>query len=490
MLADSLIKIGVTGELFHTIAGTAFADLWINDQRETWPIRSKRFQWWLRRSYYQETGSALGAGAIRAALDLLEARAQFDGPERAVYVRVAEHSGRIYLDLGDERWRAVEIGPDGWRVVDHPPVRFRRPPGLLPIPVPQRGGSIELLAPYLNLSSRNDFVLVTMWLLATLRSTGPYPALVISGEQGSAKTVLAKILKAIVDPNAAPARTLPREDRELFIAANNGHVLAFDNLSTLPLGLSDTLCRLASGGGFAIRQLYTDQDEVLFDAARPVILNGIEDFVTRPDLGDRAIFLTLPPITDVARRPEQKLWQDFLVARPFILGALLDALSHGLRKLPHVRVERLPRMADFIIWGTACETALWPVGTCAGAYAANRTAAVENVIDADPVADAVRAIMATRISWMGTASDLFRAAADLADVAMAIRSAEWPKNPRALAGRLRRAQTFLRILGIEVAFTREGRAGKRMIKMSAVDRVPWRGVTGGVRHRDHRHGAG
>jgi hypothetical protein len=469
MLVDSLIKIGVTGELFHTTTGTAFADLWINDQRETWPIRSKRFQWWLRRRYYQETGSAPSAGTIRSALDLLEARAQFDGPERAVYVRVAEHSGRIYLDLGDERWRAVEIGPDEWRVVDHPPVRFRRPPGLLPIPVPQRGGSIELLAPYLNLSSRNDFVLVTMWLLATLRSSGPYPALVISGEQGSAKTVLAKILKAIVDPNAAPARTLPREDRELFIAANNGHVLAFDNLSTLPLCLSDTLCRLASGGSFAVRKLYTDQDEVLFDAARPVILNGIEDFVTRPDLADRAIFLTLPPIKDAGRRPEQELWQDFLAARPFILGALLHVVSHGLGKLPQVRVERLPRMADFIIWGTACETALWPAGTFVGAYAANRTAAVEDVIDADPVADAVRAIMATRTSWIGTASDLFHIVADFTDDATETRSAGWPKNPRALAGRLRRAQTFLRMSGIEIAFTREGRAGTRMIKMSARD---------------------
>ena len=467
MLADALIKIGATVELFHTITGTAFADLWINGQRETWPIRSKQFRWWLRRSYYQATGIVPSAEAIRSALDLLEARAQFDGPQRTVYVRVAEHSGRIYLDLADERWRAVEIGPDGWEVVDYPPVRFRRPPGLLPLPIPQRGGSIELLAPYLNLSSRNDFVLVTMWLLAALRSGGPYPAMVISGEQGSAKTVLAKILKAMVDPNAAPARALPREDRELFIAANNGHVLAFDNLSSLPSGLSDTLCRLASGGGFAVRKLYTDQDEVLFDAARPVILNGIEDFITRPDLSDRAIFLTLPPITDGGRRPEQDLWQDFLAARPCILGALLDAVSHGLRKLPQVRFERLPRMADFMIWGAACETALWPAGTFADAYAANRTAAIENVIDADPVADAVRAIMATRITWMGTASDLLRAAADLTDGATAIRSAEWPKNPRALAGRLRRAQTFLRIMGIEIAFTRKGRAGTRIVKMRA-----------------------
>jgi hypothetical protein len=106
-------------------------------------------------------------------------------------------------------------------------------------------------------------------------------------------------------PNVAADR---REDRDLFIAASNGHVLAFDNVSGLPAWISDTLCRLATGGGFAVRQLYSDQDEVLFDAARPVILNGIEDIVTRPDLADRALFLTLEPIAEERRRPEQELW--------------------------------------------------------------------------------------------------------------------------------------------------------------------------------------
>ena len=190
---------------------------------------------------------------------MLEARAQFDAPERAVHIRVAEHAGRIYLDLADERWRAVEIGAEGWRVIGSPPVRFRRPPGMLPLPEPETGGSIEALRPLLNIPSQNEFILVVAWLLATLRSGGPYPLLAVSGEQGSAKTVLSKLLRALVDPNAAPVRALSREQRELMIAANNGHLLAFDNLSALPTWLSDALCRLASGGGFAVRQLYTDR---------------------------------------------------------------------------------------------------------------------------------------------------------------------------------------------------------------------------------------
>jgi hypothetical protein len=254
----------------------------------------------------------------------------------------------------------------------------------------------------------------------------------------------------------------------LFIAAHNGHVLTFDNLSSLPSSLSDTLCRLASGGSFAVRRLYSDQDEMLFDAARPMILN----FVTRPDLGDRAIFLALTPITDANRRSEPELWRDFAIAYPLILGALLEAATHALRMLPQVRLKRLPRMADFVLWATACEVALWPAGTFARAYAENRRAAVDRVIDADPVADAVRAIMGDRITWTGTASDLLRAAANLSGDDMVTRSAGWPKTPRTLAGRVRRAQTFLRTLGIEIAFSREGHAGTRMIRISATREYP------------------
>jgi len=462
-----LIDIAPCDDLFHAAAGTAFADITLDGHRETWPIRSKRFRGWLRRCYYQATGGAASAAEIRSALDLLEARAQFDGPERAVHVRIAEHAGHIYLDLADEQWRAVDIGPDGWRVIACPPVRFRRPAGMLPLPVPQQGGSIEALHSFLNLASRDDFVLIVAWLLAALRPNGPYPLLAISGEQGSAKTVLSKLLKALIDSNTAPVRSLSREERELMITANNGYLLAFDNLSGLPVWLSDALCRLASGGSFAVRQLYTDDEEVLFEAARPILLNGIEDVISRPDLGDRAIFLTLAPIGEAQRRPENELWREFEIARPRMLGALLDAVVHGLRALGRIHLDRLPRMADFALWAAACETALWPAGTFARAYAANRRTAVEGMIDADPVAACVRDIMAERGSWTGSAAELWRAGAHRSNHDLLNECTGWPKNPRALAGRLRRAQTFLRALGIDIAFSREGRAGSRIIRIHA-----------------------
>ena len=484
-MAAILTELAAVSELFHTPGGTAFADLVIDGHRETWPILSTRIRSWLKRQYYEATGGAPTAAAIRSALDLLEARAQFDGPQRTVHLRTAAHQGRIYLDLADELWRAVEIGPDGWQVVNSPSVRFRRAAGMLPLPVPSKGGSIEALAPFLNLTTRSDFVLVVAWLLAALRHGGPYPLLAVSGEQGSSKTVLSKILRALVDPNVAAVRAAPREERDLFIAATNGHLLAFDNLSEMPPWISDALCRLASGGSFAVRQLYTDQDEMLFQAARPAILNGIEDVIARPDLADRAIFLTLPYVHEARRRPEMEIWREFETARPHILGALLDAASHGLRALPNVRLKRLPRMADFALWATACETALWPAGTFLRAYDENRKSATEDVIEADPVAAHIREMWAKHTTWTGSASDLLRVSADFSADRRSTNSAGWPKSPRALAGRLRRAQTSLRALGIDIAFTREGRAGTRIIRMNTSYKDPTRETVSTVGANGH-----
>src|SRR5262249_7481682 len=223
-----------------------------------------------------------------------------------------------------------------------------------------------------------------------------------------------------------------REERELMIAANNGYLLAFDNLSGLPLWLSDALCRLASGGSFSVRRLYPGDGGGLFSTGRPGLFYGIQGLISRPDLGDRAIFLALTPIADAQRRPEGELWRQFELVRPPILGALLDAVVQGLRALGHVRLEALPRMADFALWVTACETALWPVGIFARAYAANRIAAIESIMEADPIATCLRSIMADRTTWTGSASDLLRLCAESARESPPGGSA-WAKNPRALA---------------------------------------------------------
>jgi hypothetical protein len=315
-----------------------------------------------------------------------------------------------------------------------------------------------------------DFILTVAWLLAALRPRGPYPVASISGEQGSAKSTFAAMLRALVDPNAAALRALPREDRDQFIAAANGYVLAFDNLSGIPAWVSDTLCRLATGGGFATRQLHTDQDEILFDAQRPIILNGISDYVERPDLADRALLITLEPILDTKRVSERKLWREFKRARPLILSALFDAVAYGLKTLPDVTLTRSPRMADFAEWIVACEGSLWPSGTFIMAYQGSLDDAVETVLEADPVAVQVRRFMADRKSWKGSAAELLAELNGIVpeDTRRSRGSNGWPTVPHVLSGRLRRAATFLRKVRIEVHFDREGHGGPRNITLSAI----------------------
>jgi hypothetical protein len=438
--ASKLIALASEAKLFHTADGTCYADIDINGHRETWKIRSQGFGRWLKRRYHEEEpeGGAPNNDAMSTALGMIEAYAHYDAPERIVHIRIGGADGKIYLDLCDTDWRAVEIDSDGWRIVAAPPIRFRRTCGMRPLPIPLRGGTIAPLRLFLNVRSEEDFILAVSWLLAAFLDHGPYPVLGLAGEHGTGKSTFSAILRAVIDPNTAPLRALPREERDLFIAANNGHVLSFDNVSGLPAWISDGLCRLSTGGGFATRTLHTNDDETLFDSSRPIILNGIEDVISRPDLADRALLLTLEPISKNKRLPQKDVYDSLEKERPSILGALLTAISNGLRRLPDTKLEELPRMADFAIWATACGTDLWGAGEFQAAYDASLASATETIIEADTVATALRSFMADRDSWAGTASELLVELVDAVTESIS-KDREWSRNGRALSGRLRRA---------------------------------------------------
>ena len=436
--------------LFHDGESNGFADVENDGHRETWPVRSQGFSRWLRHRYFEKHNGAPNNEALQSALGTIESMAQFEGESMSVHRRVASTGQQLYLDLGDPAWRAVEIGLDGWHIIDRPPVRFIRSGTARVLPEPKSGSSIDALRPYLNLSSDDDFVLAVAWVLAAMRASGPYPVLVLSGEQGSAKSTCARLLHSLIDPHKAPLRGAPRNEQDLFIAARNAHVLAFDNLSAVPAWLSDALCRISTGGGFASRQLYTNIDEVVIEAERPLILNGIDDIVVRGDLADRALFLTLTAIAEADRKREAELFSEFEREKPRILGALLDALSLGLKRLPEVRLERLPRMADFAAWAVACETAMFEAGTFMDAYQRNRHEVVSAVIDASPVASAIRELMRSRQEpWEGPASKLYDELNRIAGERQT-RTKAWPGNPQALSRSLNRIGSALRPAGLVI----------------------------------------
>lgn len=476
--------------LFHDADGDAWAtfttpgDTTIPAHRETWPLASRAFRRWLARGHFLATGAIPAPQMVTDAIGTLEGFAAFDGPEQAVYTRIAPDpqapGTALYLDLGDATWRAVHVTTQGWTVVDAPPVAFRRARGMLAIPVPARDGSLGALRAFTNVRDEDAWRLVVAWLVAALRPTGPYPVLSLTGEQGAAKTTLARLLRALVDPNKAPVRAAPRDERDLAIAATNAWTLTLDNLDSVPTWLSNALCRLSTGGGFATRTLYENTEETIFTAQRPIILTGIEEVTTRGDLVDRALLINLEAIPDDKRRTERALWADFEMQRPAILGALLNVVAGALRDLPAIHLEGSPRMADFAEWASAAEGALvWERGSFMRAYQENRRDANAITLDASPVAGAVTALLddthaAPDGKWEGKSSELLallteRMKKESEQVTL---SPAWPKTAKALTGILKRLAPNLRRTGVESSQSRNRAGSARVWTLIRVESTP------------------
>ena len=462
-----LVELAQSASLWHTPGqGDAYATFDGGGHLEHWPIRGRTFKRWLCRQFYSVTGKTPGSQSVQDALGVLEGQAIFDGECHDVAVRVGEHDGRIYFDLSDDNWRSVEIDAGGWRLMDRCPVYFRRAKAMLPLPVPEAGGSIDDLRRFVNVDD-DGWPLVLGWLVAALRPSGPYPLLTLCGEQGSAKSTTARVLRDLVDPNTAPVRSEPREPRDLMIAAANGWLVALDNLSHVPGWLSDALCRLSTGGGFSCRTLYENDEETIFDAQRPGLMTGIEELGTRADLLDRSLIVALPRIAQQDRRPESVFWPTFEAVRPKILGAILDAVAVALRDVRTVKIDSLPRMADFALWATAAEPGLGlQPGAFMRAYAENRETAHAQALESCPIV----CYLLDLGDWTGTPSELLTKIDSMASDSDK-RLKNWPKTPRALGGMLRRVAPDLRTSGLDVTFGREpGGQRRRFVTLTRTDR--------------------
>jgi hypothetical protein len=299
--------------------------------------------------------------------------------------------------------------------------------------------------------------------------------LVINGGQGSAKSTLAQVARKIVDPNAVPLLGRPNSERDLIAIAKGNHILAFDNLSGVNAAFADEICRLATGGGLGGRQLYTDADLAMFDAQRPVILNGIPDLANRGDLADRSICLSLPTIPPSQRKLEKAMWSRFETALPVIFAGLLDAMVEGLRRWEMLEARadageiELPRMADFALWGMAVAPAFgWTEDDFLAAYARNRSDSEQHVVEASALAESLIDLLKVRGEFTGTATQL------LIEIRKRHPSAVFrqalPKSPQSVGTELRRLEPALATMGIEMELgVREGGTGRRINHIRQVD---------------------
>jgi hypothetical protein len=445
--------------LFHDEEGEAYAHLMVGNHKETWPLNSKAFKNHLAGLFHKKNLNIPNAQIIKDTIDVLHAEALFESPTYSVFTRMADYLQNIYLFLANERWEVVEIDSSGWRVLSSSPVFFRKPKGMMHLPKPSTEGSINDLRGFLSIIDENDWILLISWLLAAVSPQGPYPILILNGEQGSAKSTISRLLRELVDPSFAPLRSLPKSERDLIIAAKNNWCLAFDNISRIPDWLSDAFCRLSTGGGLSTRELYTDSEEAIFNVTRPIILNGIDDLATRGDLVDRSIIINLPRINGNSRKLERDIKREFEADKPKILGALLNLLSGILAAKDLFKCNSYSRMADFEHWicaaeiGAECKNErFWKPGTFSSAYNQNRERASINCLDAEPLAGLIE-ILLDRFppELKGSATDLLTYFKRMADVYQ-MNKPIVPNAPNWLVNKLKRIAPNLREAGIEIEF--------------------------------------
>jgi len=443
-LALELFDLGVTdsGDVFGVDRCGANVALQLRGGRTS--LRAK-----LAAAFFAECGKAPTASALADAVAVIEGTAANSDPVD-VPLRVGRDGDRIVLDLGGPDGRAVVVRPGAWEVVDRSPVLFRRTNLTVPLPTPVRRDGRDdgdgPVVPFLrDLNARVDQLrLLVGWLVSVLLPEIPHPVLALFGVQGTGKSTAGRMIGSVIDASAAPLRSAPRHEDQWVVAAAGSWVVVLDNLSAVQPWLSDALCRAVTGDGAVKRQLYTDSDVAVLKFRRCVVMTSIDAGVLRGDLAERMLPIELDRIDPTSRRTEADILERFATNHGELLGALLDLLAEVLTVLPAIELDELPRMADFArVLAAVDKVTGW---NTLAPYLGVGTELAEDVIDADPVAQAVVALVESEGKWSGTASDLLKKITNL-DARL---PKDWPTQPNALSGRLKRAATALRATGIVV----------------------------------------
>jgi len=464
--ANALIELALEHcDLFHDERTDGYAVTTHNGTRRTLKLRGREFRRWLAGLYYAETERAANNEAISTALSVLEAQATFDGRMLELSNRFAMREGVIYLDVADENWRVIKITSQGWEVLTKPPVLFRRYSHQKALPDPAKGGLLSGIHDHLAIKADDDRLLVEAWLVACAFPDIPRPAISFHGPQGASKTTTARVLKSLSDPSLTESVDLGKSPADLAQVLDHHGVPCFDNLTSIPGWAADLLCRGVTGGAFSKRELYSDDSDIILSFKRPIIITGINIPTHAPDLLDRLLLIELERIAPDKRMDESTFWARFNAGKPALFGALLDSIAGALLHLPKVNLDRMPRMADFA--KIACAYAEFAgIGSdrMLNIIMNHTSRQTQEILDADPVATAIRDFIQKRVAWTGTAAELLKL---LNETAPAPKPDGWPKQANALTRKINVLHATLNECGISVRRDRTGTNRKMTLESSA-----------------------
>jgi hypothetical protein len=421
--------------------------------REPVPLNSRCYSW-LRRLMWEQEARAVNGEYLKTAAGTLAAHAEFSGVVRDLHTRAAWHDGVLYYELRPGRVIRVDAG--GWDFAENPPVLFRRFPNLKPLPDPQPSGSVNIIADFVNLKGERDRRLFTAYLSTVPLPHIGRPILNAAGAMGSGKTTLGRVVKRTWDLTAP--ETVRLDPRDFLQKASHAFAVMLDNQNTVPEWAADSLCRLVTGEADSKRRLYTDDEDVIIELKRAVLLNGINVPTDRGDVLDRSLVVELERIPDGERKTEEELWERFEAEHPRLLGAFFGVLAEAIVLKPSLKLSRRPRLAD---WGEYAASVYEVMGWGAEQFLNDwdEVVKVQNqaTLDGSPVAQAVIKFMEDKHEYVGTSSELH---SKLKPVAAQLgvdveRDKAWPKSARWLWRRIKEVLPLLVAAGIEAARGRD-----------------------------------
>ena len=472
-------------ELFHDEFNTSYAAIQIGNHIEILPLKSSRFRNWLCRLYYDVAQDVLSSENATSVINLLKAKAEFEGTTRKLNLRVAsikEEPFTIYYDLTNEDGFVIKITKEGWGIQDAP-IIFRRYSNQQPQVYPQKKYSLDAFDQFMNLvniKGEDNKLLLRCYIISLFCPDIPKPVLMLHGEQGSAKSTLQELIRMLVDPSSITTVTFPRDINELIQKLAHNYICYFDNVSLIPIWISDQLCRAVTGSGFSKRELYTDDDDIIYNFKRCIGFNGINLGATKADLLDRGIIIELERIPREKRRRVEEIWAEFDRIKPELLGYIFDMLVKVLQVKSNGgiadEIKGLPRMADFAEIGEIISRCMGNEGNeFLTAYYRNIDLQIEEGIAANLVGNTILKFMENRSEWKGTATELL---AELEEVASELKinthDKSWPKAPNTLSRRINEVKTNLREIGIIIdnSGVRDSKTKVKTIEIRKISLLP------------------
>lgn len=446
---EFLLSVVETHEKFLDELGMPYVRFETGNHREIWPVRSKNYRDFLKGEVFKQYAFDSSKAKIEPVLEYVENQCKVSNKTYRLYARVAMQENAVYYDLCNSDWQVVKIDDTGWKVVNKSPILFKRYPNQAEQVRPVQGNSIKQLFKYFRINKKFDIFLLAI-IVAMLIPDISHPIVIIYGQPGSGKSTFSRIIKQIIDPSKMDILSYPTNEKDLPQIINKNWLCVFDNIDSISSFASDIFCRVCTGGAFPKRKLFTDDDEITYNLRNCLILNGLNQSVTKNDLLDRCAFFELQPFDSFSRKTDEEFWNSFKADLPSILGKLFDVLSKALGIYNKLTLTTSKRLADFEKWGYSIAEVAGKGDKFSRQFDEMAEFQNNEAIQGYPLAYTVTILMEQQSIYRGHPSDLYKSLCKIARTHnIDMRNSLWPKAENALTRMLNNIANNLYKAGVE-----------------------------------------